>query len=327
MVPGWSPETASSLALAPPRRVPRHRDLRGRRPGHDPLRREGRGSYQPRSDPLPLRSRRFKHLSAVPSAPTWRLGPRRCVLERPRTPRRAPRTPVAAPATPAMAHAHAQSLTGAVVPGAPPQHLASPGKQGCAPGSGRVKAVWDVCPDLPSICSLAISSSPGLRRLPRHLQGPSALMPVLEDPCTAGSVVGELLCRVPRGRLPGWRGSRDRNSGISVLSCPAPRVPSADLWFLRLPVWSLQPASLLLAGLVFVTAVKIRLKCPAASPPGSKGRTSRSSHAANAESCSRVTLGHVRGVCPRSILLALFVGTCDRPSHQLPMTLSPFLSA
>lgn len=201
------------------------------------------------------------------------------------------------------------------------------GQAGVRPGSGRVKAVWDVCPDLPSICSLAISSSPGLRRLPRHLQGPSALMPVLEDPCTAGSVVGELLCRVPRGRLPGWRGSRDRNSGISVLSCPAPRVPSADLWFLRLPVWSLQPASLLLAGLVFVTAVKIRLKCPAASPPGSKGRTSRSSHAANAESCSRVTLGHVRGVCPRSILLALFVGTCDRPSHQLPMTLSPFLSA
>lgn len=133
MVPGWSPETASSLALAPPRRVPRHRDLRGRRPGHDPLRREGRGSYQPRSDPLPLRSRRFKHLSAVPSAPTWRRGPRRCVLERPRTPRRAPRTPRAAPATPATAHARAQSLMGAVVPGAPPRHPAGPGGQGCTP--------------------------------------------------------------------------------------------------------------------------------------------------------------------------------------------------
>lgn len=130
MVPGWSPETASSLALAPPRRVPRHRDLRGRRPGHDPLRREGRGSYQPRSDPLPLRSRRFKRLSAVPSAPTWRRGPRRCVLERPRTPRRAPRTPRATRAT---AHARAQSLMGAVVPGAPPRLPAGRGGQGCAP--------------------------------------------------------------------------------------------------------------------------------------------------------------------------------------------------
>lgn len=158
-------------------------------------------------------------------------------------------------------------------------------------------------------------------------RGPLPSCPSLRTPAQRGPLWGELLCRVPRGRLPGWRGSRDRSSGISVLSCPAPRVPSADLWFLRLPVRSLQPASLLLAGLVFVTAVKIRLKCPAASPPGSKGRTSSSSHAANAESCSRVTLGHVRGVCPRSILLALFVGTCDRPSHQLPMTLSPFLSA
>lgn len=167
----------------------------------------------------------------------------------------------------------------------------------------------------------------GSRCLPRHLQGASALRPVPEDPCTEGSVVGERLCRIPRGRLPGWRGSRDRSSGFSVLSCPAPSVPSADLWFLRLPVRSLPPASLLLAGLVFVTAVKIGLKCPAASPPGSKGRTSRSSHATNAESRSRVPVGHVRGVRAWSILLALFVGTCDRPSHQFPVTLSPFLPA
>lgn len=134
MIPGLSPETASSLALAPPRHVPRHRDLRGRRPGHDPLRREGRGSYQPRSDPLPLRSRRFKRLSAVPSAPTWRPGPRRGVLERPRTPRRAPRTPSATRATHARAHARAQSLLGAVVSGAPPRRRPSGGGPGCASG-------------------------------------------------------------------------------------------------------------------------------------------------------------------------------------------------
>lgn len=36
------------------------------------------------------------------------------------------------------------------------------GRAGVHPGSARVKAVWDVCPDLPSLCSLAISSSPGL---------------------------------------------------------------------------------------------------------------------------------------------------------------------
>lgn len=103
MIPGLSPETASSLALAPPRHVPRHRHLRGRRPGHDPPRREGRGSYQPRSDPLPLLARRFKRLSAVPWAPTWRPGPRHGVLERPRTARTARRLRAA------------QSLTGVVV--------------------------------------------------------------------------------------------------------------------------------------------------------------------------------------------------------------------
>lgn len=44
-----------------------------------------------------------------------------------------------------------------------------------------------------------------------------------------------------------------------------------------------------------------------------------------AESHCRVTLGHVRGVCPPSILLTLFVWTCDRPSRQFPVTLSPCL--
>ena len=145
---------------------------------------------------------------------------------------------------------------------------------------------------------------------------------------------GERLCHVPGGRLPGWqRGSRSRCSGLLVLSCLALRLPSADLWFLRLPVRSLQPASLRLAGLVFVTAVKTRLKCPAASPSGSKGASlgfkSRGKRrvlkrkTGARQSRPRVTLGRVRGACPPSALLTLFAWTCDRPSHQFPVTLSP----
>lgn len=125
MIQGLSPETASSLALALPRHVPRHRDLRGGCPGHDPLRREGRGSYQPRSNPLPLPlgSRRFKRLSAFPSAPTWRRGPRRGVLEWPRGPRRPRRL------------RGTRSLTGVVVPGREAvlrRIHANAGGQGCA---------------------------------------------------------------------------------------------------------------------------------------------------------------------------------------------------
>ena len=252
MIPGWSPETASSLALAPPRRVPRHRDLRGRRPGHDPLRREGRGSYQPRSDPHPLRSRRFKRLSAVPSAPTWRRGPSCCVLERPRTPRRAPRTPRAARATYATAHARTQSLMGAVVSRSPPRLLAGGGRHGRAPGFGPVITVIDVCPDLPSNSLLAILYTSGLLPLQWHLQVAFALWPILQNPSMAGSVGGKQLRGILRGPAPGWWGSQDRNSGFSVLFSPALKVPSADLWFLRFRV-----GRLLLACLFFSATVKI----------------------------------------------------------------------
>lgn len=160
MIPGLSPETASSLALAPPRHVPRHRHRRGRRPGHDPPRREGRGSYQPRSDPLPLLARRFKRLSAVPWAPTWRPGPRHGVLERPRTARTARRLRAA------------QSLTGVVVSRRSAAGFTQRwGALGCALVGGLGFTVLYIYGDLPSI-SLPSTSSHTADLLPHrgHLQ-------------------------------------------------------------------------------------------------------------------------------------------------------------
>lgn len=169
MIPGLSPETASSLALAPPRHVPRHRHLRGRRPGHDPPRREGRGSYQPRSDPLPLLARRFKRLSAVPWAPTWRPGPRHGVLERPRTARTARRLRAA------------QSLTGVVVSRGSAATFRLVGAGRDAPWLGGLGfTVLYVHRDLPSISLPSTAShTADLLPLQGHLQAAFCLRPRL----------------------------------------------------------------------------------------------------------------------------------------------------
>lgn len=174
MIPGLSPETASSLAPALPRHVPRHRDLHGRCPGHDPLRREGRGSYQPRSNPLPLHSRRFKRLSAVPSAQTWRPGPRSGVLEWPRTPRMPRRLRTA------------RSLTGVVVSEVLPQDRGRCRWSGVRLVFGLTSTVYTHLPSSPLITIFSYTSD--LLRLQGQLRVAFTLRRVLQKPLTVNGL-------------------------------------------------------------------------------------------------------------------------------------------
>lgn len=210
VVPGWSRETASSSAgpatpRPPPPRPP------WPPPGHDPLRREGGAP----TNPGPTRSRssrRFKRLSAVPSAPTWRRGPRRCVLERPRTPRRAPRTPRAAPATPATAHARAEPHGGCSSWGS----TRHPAGQGMHFGSARVKAVG-LLPDHrpsahPPFPPRRVSLSPAgtLRLLPSGLS--------LRTPAQGGPLWGSGSVASPWSAT--WVEGQPRPQLRSSRSCP-----------------------------------------------------------------------------------------------------------
>lgn len=134
-----------------------------------------------------------------------------------------------------------------------------------------------------------------------------------------GSVVGEVALSHPRGQLPGWRGSPRpqlrvlgpvlSSSGTSHLLtsgfCGSRSAESAA-------------ASLLLAGLVFVTAVKIGLKCPAASPPGSKAEPLAHLHATNAE-------GHAPG-CLSDTSVGCVLGPFSWPSSWGRVTDLPISS-